>query len=146
MVVSGCPEPKEDAEEGYFASEIAKFSLELMRKVNEELSKLDVDSDDSIWLSNLRIGFHSGHVVAGVVGQKMPRYCLFGDTVNTGCSLKNIYLLKLFFTASRMKSNGLAKKIHVSEQAYGELKKTNEFNIKFRGIVPLKNRGDMKVV
>ena len=44
-----------------------------------------------------------------------------------------------------MKSNGLAKKIHVSEQAYKELQKTNTFDIKFRGIVTLKNRGDMKV-
>ena len=49
------------------------------------------------------------------------------------------------FKASRMKSNGLAQRIHVSEQAYHELKKTSQFAIGYRGIVPLKNRGDMKV-
>jgi len=79
MVVSGVP--KENGTE--HAGEIASMALALVSAC--EHFKIPHRPERKL---EIRAGIHSGPVCAGVVGLKMPRYCLFGDTVNTASRME----------------------------------------------------------
>ena len=104
------------------AQQIADFALLVRSAVQAVKSPADGRS------INIRIGMHSGSVMAGVVGNLMPRYCLFGDTVNT---------------ASRMESNGEANRIHCSATVANILLASGKYVLTERGEIPIKGKGLM---
>ncbi|XP_035217016.1 uncharacterized protein LOC118190426 [Stegodyphus dumicola] len=120
MVVSGLPIRNGDNHAG----EIAFMALELLDSIRT--FKIQHKPNQTL---KLRIGMHTGPVCAGVVGLTMPRYCLFGDTVNT---------------ASRMESNGEALKIHISPQCKASLDKLGGYYTSERGLVKMKGKGEIR--
>ena len=76
---------------------------------------------------SVRIGIHSGPVVAGVIGKKKFIYDLWGDTVNT---------------AARMESHGIPGQIQVSERSYSLLR--DDFELEERGPIQVKDKGVMR--
>ncbi|RXN23478.1 retinal guanylyl cyclase 2-like protein [Labeo rohita] len=118
MVASGVPNRNGNRH----AAEMANMSLDILHCIGT--FKMTHMPDVKV---KIRIGLHSGPVVAGVVGLKMPRYCLFGDTVNT---------------ASRMESTGLPYRIHVNKSTVDVLNSLKlGYKIDVRGRTELKGKG-----
>jgi adenylate cyclase len=114
MIVGGIPLPRAD-----HAEAVARIALEMLLAIDRFSAALDVKV-------RLRIGLHTGSVVAGVIGKKKFTYDLWGNTVNV---------------ASRMESHGESGKVHVSNEVYEALKDT--FVFEERGEIEVKGKGVM---
>jgi class 3 adenylate cyclase len=115
MVVAGVPEPRPD-----HAEAIARMALDM----KEAVSRIGRTVGEDL---ALRIGIHSGPVVAGIIGTHRFLYDVWGDTVNV---------------ASRLETSSPANHIHISEETANRL--AGEFQIKPRGVVQVKGKGDLE--
>ncbi|KAF2365187.1 Serine-threonine/tyrosine-protein kinase catalytic domain [Trinorchestia longiramus] len=115
VVASGLPRPNGTRH----VEEICRMALALLK----DAEKVEAPHQPGKSLQ-ISIGINSGPCAAGVTGIDKPRYCLFGDTVNT---------------ASRMESSGLPMKIHISASTYEHLKENYPtFRVEERGLIELK--------
>jgi len=105
------------------AKDIVNAAIEIQRWMSELKTN---DSRLKTW--ELRIGVHTGPIVAGIVGIKKFAYDIWGDTVNT---------------ASRMESSGEAGKVNISGSTYEIVK--DKFTCTYRGKVQAKNKGEIEM-
>jgi class 3 adenylate cyclase len=115
MVAAGLPEVRVDHVEA-----VARMGLG-MRSELERVNRLTGQS------LRIRIGIHTGPVVAGVIGKSKWIYDLWGDTVNT---------------ASRMESSGVAEQIQVTQAVHERL--VGKFEMEPRGTIKVKGKGEMQ--
>ncbi|MCK5102609.1 MAG: tetratricopeptide repeat protein [Cyclobacteriaceae bacterium] len=105
------------------ARSVIQAAKEMIEVVRREL----LTQNDLIHFE-IRIGVHTGPVIAGIVGTKKWQYDIWGDTVNI---------------ASRMESNSESGMVNLSETTYNEIK--DEFPCEYRGELEVKNHGSMKM-
>ena len=115
MAVAGLPIPAGD--HATRAAHMALDMIETLERINEQ----------NATTLELRIGMHSGAVVAGVIGKRKFTYDLWGDTVNT---------------ASRMESHGEAGRPHMTEATRQRL--AAPFLFEARGAIEIKGKGVMQ--
>jgi len=120
MAAGGLPEMNET-----HAHDVIMAAIEINAYMLAQRQKRQANGEPYF---EIRIGIHTGPVVAGIVGVKKFQYDIWGDTVNT---------------ASRMESAGEPGKINISESTFELIK--DRFNCDYRGEIDAKGKGKMKM-
>jgi predicted ATPase/class 3 adenylate cyclase/tRNA A-37 threonylcarbamoyl transferase component Bud32 len=120
LCVEGIPKSTDSSVDNVIlaALDILDFMLELKESRSKENKNF----------FELRIGIHTGPLVAGIVGMKKFAFDIWGDTVNT---------------AARMEQSGQPGKINISQSTYDLIK--GKFNCEYRGEIDAKNKGKLKM-
>ena len=122
MAAGGLPVP-----DSCLASDVVKAGLEMQDFIIQRHEK---HFELGLPAFEMRVGIHTGPVIAGVVGLKKFQYDIWGDTVNT---------------ASRIESSGEVGKVNISEGTYNLLKGVPEFRFKQRGKIVAKGKGKIEM-
>jgi adenylate cyclase len=100
-------------------------ALEMQAFISQRKTEMDAAGKPAF---EMRVGIHTGPVVAGIVGVKKFQYDIWGDTVNT---------------ASRMENSGTVGKVNVSKSTFELLKDDPQFTFKNRGKIEVKGKGEI---
>ena len=102
-------------------------ALEMQTFIGKRKSDMDAVGRPAF---EMRVGIHSGPIVAGIVGVKKFQYDIWGDTVNT---------------ASRMETKGAAGQVNISQATYELLKDDLQLSFESRGKIEAKGKGEIEM-